>query len=184
MLSSLERWKDIDGFEGLYQVSDCGAVKSLCKTERKLKPRMCKGYETVCLCKNGVRNYRRINRLVAIAFIPNPENKPEVNHKDGNKRNNTVSNLEWCTASENQRHARSTGLSPLGFNNAVLSKPVDMLSKSGELLRTFPSFKEAERQTGISRRNIYMVCVGKPHYKTAGGYVWKYHLGVKSNEEK
>ena len=169
----VEQWKDIDGFEGLYKVSSHGSVKRLGRNERKLKPRMCKGYETVCLCKNGIRHNRRLNRLVAIAFIPNPENKPEVNHKDGNKRNNTVSNLEWCTASENQRHARSTGLSPLGFNNAILSKPVDMLSKSGELLRTFPSFKEAERQTGISRRNIYSCCVRK--CKTSGGYVWKYH---------
>lgn len=171
----IEQWKDIDGFEGLYKVSNYGSVKRLGRTERELKPRMCKGYETVCLCKNGIRSNRRINRLVALAFIPNPENKPEVNHKDGNKRNNAASNLEWSTASENQKHARTTGLSPLGFNNAVLSKPVDMLSKSGELLRTFPSFKEAERQTGISRRNIHSVCSGKPHCKTAGGYVWKYH---------
>lgn len=170
----VEQWKDIAGFDGLYQVSNWGSVKRLGRTERMLKPRMCKGYETVCLCKNGIRHNRRINRLVALAFIPNPENKPEVNHKDGNKRNNAAYNLEWNTASENQRHARSTGLNPMGFNNAVLSKPVDMFSKSGELLRTFPSFKEAERQTGISRRNIHSCCIGG-RCKTAGGFVWKYH---------
>lgn len=172
----VEQWRNIAGFDGLYQVSSFGAVKRLGKSERRLKPRMCKGYETVCLCKNGISHNLRVNRLVAIAFIPNPANKPEVNHKDGNKRNNAVSNLEWSTASENQKHARSIGLSPMGFNNVVLSKPVDMLSKSGELLRTFPSFKEAERQTGISRRNIYSVCIERPHHKTAGGYMWKYHF--------
>ncbi len=170
----VEQWKDIAGFDGLYQISNFGSVKRLGRNERTLKPRMCKGYETVCLCKNGIRHNRRINRLVALAFISNPENKPEVNHKDGNKRNNSVSNLEWCTSSENQIHAMRTGLNPMLKNNSVLSKPVDMLSKSGELLRTFPSFKEAERQTGISRRNIHSCCTGG-RCKTAGGFVWKYH---------
>ena len=119
-----EVWKDIEGYEGLYQVSTCGNVKSLPKVrrngtgtyiqkERLLKPsNTSTGYKKVELCKDGKRKSFKVHRLVAIAFIPNPDNKPEVNHIDGNKINNNIDNLEWVTSSENSIHAYETGLSP------------------------------------------------------------------------
>ena len=118
-----EVWKDIEGYEGLYQVSTCGNIKSLPKIrrngtgtyvqkERLLKPsNTSTGYKKVELCKDGKRKGFKVHRLVAIAFIPNPDNKPEVNHIDGNKINNNIDNLEWVTSSENTIHAYETGLS-------------------------------------------------------------------------
>ena len=111
--------------------------------------------------------------MVASAFIPNPENKPHINHIDGNKRNNNVSNLEWVTPAENVRHALETGLSPHVKNNPVTSKAVAMYSTDGVLIKTFPSSKEAERQTGVLQGNISRCCRGK--IKKSGGYIWKYH---------
>lgn len=117
-----EVWKDIEGYEGLYQVSTCGNIKSLPKVrrngtgtyiqkERLLKPsNTSTGYKKVELCKDGKRKSFKVHRLVAIAFIPNPDNKPEVNHIDGNKINNNIDNLEWVTSSENSVHAYETGL--------------------------------------------------------------------------
>ena len=98
----IEKWKDIKGFDGVYQVSSSGLVKSLWyKKERILKPGHTRGgYLQVVLCKGGCKFSYYIARLVANHFIVNPMNKKEVNHKDGNKRNNTVSNLEWCTPSK------------------------------------------------------------------------------------
>ena len=119
-----EIWKDIEGYEGLYQVSTYGNIKSLPKVrrngtgtyiqkERLLKPsNTSTGYKKVELCKDGKRKGFKVHRLVAIAFIPNPDNKPEVNHIDGNKINNNIDNLEWVTSSEKTIHAYETGLSP------------------------------------------------------------------------
>lgn len=109
-----EVWKDIKGYEGLYQISDYGRIKSFYRTTthtRILKERTHRdGYLYVGLYKNGKTTTAKSHRLVALYFIPNPENKPQVNHKDGNKLNNNVENLEWCTAAENARHAVDTGL--------------------------------------------------------------------------
>lgn len=106
-----EIWKDIDGYDGAYQVSNLGRVKSFkCKEPRILKPWSAAGYLQVELWSNGIGKRFKVSRLVAFAFIPNPENKPEVNHVDRNKLNNCVENLEWATRLENQRHAIVTGL--------------------------------------------------------------------------
>ena len=113
-----EEWRQIQGYEGLYEVSNLGQVKALDKLDslgRKVKqkimsPNVSTGYARVGLHKEGQKKMLLVHRLVAIAFIPNQENKTEVNHIDGNKLNNHCSNLEWCTQAENLKHARDTGL--------------------------------------------------------------------------
>lgn len=119
-----EIWKDIENYRGIYQVSNLGRVKSLVR-KRVLKERIFKltsitnGYIGVCLHKNGIKIKRElVHRLVAKAFIPNPEDKPQVNHIDGVKTNNNLSNLEWNTRYENVQHAIRSGLSPKGSANA------------------------------------------------------------------
>lgn len=115
-----EIWKDIPGFEGLYQISNLGRVKSLPKMAgRRFQDEhmialvdVSGGYVGVQLYKNGKGKRYSLHRLVATSFIDNPENFPQVNHVDGNKKNNCVTNLEWCTAKENIRHAWDTGLHP------------------------------------------------------------------------
>lgn len=131
-----EIWKDVRGYEGLYQVSNLGRVKSL---ERQVKLRQYtknlpeknmkltlnkRGYLYVHLCKNGKYQGYRVHRLVAMAFIPNPHNKPQVNHIDRNVLNNSVDNLEWCTNAENMKHASATGFRKVKKNanqNSVYS---------------------------------------------------------------
>ena len=110
-----EIWKPIKGYEGLYEVSNLGRVKSLNRYHHRheniLKNKITKdGYYETTLVKNGKSKFIRSHRLVALTFIDNPLNKTEVNHKDGNKLNNFVGNLEWVTSSENQLHAYRTGL--------------------------------------------------------------------------
>jgi hypothetical protein len=121
---SIEIWKDIDNYEGLYQISNFGRVKSLAKYWRSGKDSvtlrfhkekiLCQqnhsGYLEVKLCNNRSKYYAKVHRLVCQAFLSNPENKPEVNHKDGNPSNNYLSNLEWCTHNENVQHAKKIGL--------------------------------------------------------------------------
>ena len=99
----MEIWKDINGFEGKYQVSTWGRIRNA--KGKVLKPyKNHKGYLKVALCKDGENYKRRVNRLVAESFIPNPDNKPQVDHLDGNKENNSISNLRWVTNSENQQN--------------------------------------------------------------------------------
>jgi len=104
---------DIKGYEGLYYADIKGDVYSVKRTTTKggkLKKSLRGGYYTVCLCKGNIKKSYKVNRLIAITFIPNPENKPQVNHKDGNRLNDDVSNLEWATAKENNQHALDNGL--------------------------------------------------------------------------
>lgn len=114
----MEIWKTIEGFEN-YFISNLGNVKNnKFNKEKKLsKSKSTLGYEVVLLYKHGKRTLFYVHRLVAIAFIPNPENKPQVNHIDGNKLNNNVYNLEWNTAKENINHAYDIGLCPKGDNH-------------------------------------------------------------------
>ena len=166
----MEIWKAIAGYEGIYEVSDLGRVKSLkYGKERILKPGGdTHGYLRVSLCKDGQKTPSLVHRLVSEAFIPNPNNLETVNHKDEVKTNNTVSNLEWMSIGDNNNY---------GTHNKRVSeahsKKVQMLDKStGELLATFPSTIEAERVTGINHSHISKCCNGK--LKSAGGYIWRY----------
>ena len=154
-----ETWKSIAGYEGLYEVSDLGRVKSLkYGKENILKPgKSGMGYRKVGLCKDGNLKQLLVHRLVAEAFIQNPHGLETINHKDEDKTNNTVSNLEWMSQEDNIRYSAN--------------KSVQMFDKkTGELLATFPSTREAERVTGINHSSISKCCNGK--YKSTGGYIW------------
>lgn len=128
----------------------------------------------MCLSKENKQYYPRVHGLVAEAFIPNPEGKEQVNHIDGNKRNNCIDNLEWCTQTENIRHAIKTGLiKNKGFDNKR-SKAVYQLDLNGNILNIFGSTREAGRYLGSVNKNskIWLVCHGKQN--TAYGYKWRY----------
>lgn len=174
-----EIWKPIKGYEGLYEVSNLGEVRGVYKKipyrdgfrnrqGKKLKQNNMKGYAQVKLQNKNQRKLYLVHRLVAEAFIPNPDNLPEVNHIDGNKQNNRVDNLEWCTRKENMIHSVEKHI-------RTDLKPVDMYSLNDEFICTFPSLHMASNKTGIIRNNISNCCKGKYGYKTAGGYKWKYH---------
>ena len=164
-----EIWKDIEGYEGLYQVSNMGRIKSLSR-KQSLKERILKpgngtgGYQIVKLCNGNIKT-KRVHRLVGKEFIPNPENKPQINHKWGNKLDNRACALEWCTQIENINHAFKTGL-------IKTKKPVLQFDKHGKLIDKHESQHIAHLETGIVVQNISAVCTGKA--KTAGGYIWKF----------
>lgn len=181
----MEIWKDIPGFENRYQISTAGKIKSIprfvnnhtgkLKTKEKiLKQRKNeKGYLCVDLINNdGKRVFCGVHRFVALAFIPNPDNKPQVNHIDGDKTNNCISNLEWCTNSENQKHAYKLGLNYATGKAGRKKKSVKQISIStGETLNTFNSLADAGRKFGLPG-NIRLVCIGKR--KSAYGYRWEF----------
>lgn len=181
-----EIWKDIEGYEGLYQVSNCGRVKRLAgivkgnwkqgerrQEERALKPLNSHlEYKSVSLSKDGKMTHYLIHRLVAQAFIPNPENLPQVNHKDENKVNNNVENLEWCTSEYNNNYGSHNERSSQAKINGKASKAVLQYSLDGTLVKEWPSVNEIQRQTGWDDSFISKCCRGR--YKTAYGYKWSY----------
>lgn len=188
-----EVWKDIEGYEGIYKVSNLGRIKSYDRTislirlgttvKRHVKGSLKKasisnnGYLQISLFKEDKKKDFLVHRLVASAFIPNTYSKRTVNHIDGDKLNNYSSNLEWATYSENHKHAYDdlnkkaymTGrTNELNHN----SKGVVMRDELGNELNRFPSISEAERSTGILNSSI-VACL-KGRNKTAGGYKWNY----------
>ena len=166
-----ETWKIIEESRK-YEISNFGSVRRKLKTEYKyLEPFEDKdGYLKVCLCENQHRIYRFVHRLVAQAFIENTYNKPTVNHKDGNKQNNCLNNLEWATIKEQNNHALKTGLR--NMKNDGCSKKVAQYDMNMNLIKIYPSANEAKRQTGFSQGHISDVCRGeKKKYKN---YIWKY----------
>lgn len=169
-----ELWKPIAGYEGLYQVSNHGNVRSLFRYKKTLKPwAIGTGYLMVYLSKGKSRRAFLVHRLVANAFIPNPENKPQVNHLDENRANNNVSNLEWCTCRENHNHgSHNEKISKANRNHPQKSKPVEQCTPNGEFICFYPSIAEAARKTGMNNSEICSCCQGKR--KTHGGYVWRY----------
>ena len=164
----MENWQPVKGYSGLYEVSDIGRGKSLEYGKQKiLKPvNVIYGYLKVNLHKYGNTKQLFLHRLVAEAFIPNPNNLETVNHKDEVKTNNAATNLEWMSRKDNCNYGtRNERVSE------ALSKQVQMFDKqTGELLATFPSTHEADRVTGIANNSISKCCRGK--LKSAGGYVW------------
>ena len=164
-----------------YYVTDTGELytRNYKRTGRIKKMSLTKykdWYFGVVLYNNEMRCRKKVHRLVAEAFIPNPENKPCVNHKDGNKLNNCVENLEWCTYSENNLHAfRTLGRkSPWEgkFGKDNFGSKTVLQIKDGRIINVFYGTHEAQRETGISQGSITDVCNKKS--KTAGGYQWKY----------
>ena len=172
-----EDWRDIEGYEGRYQVSSMGRVKSLERKDclgRTVKERVLKpcdngrGYLYISL-SDGTGEHKRhyIHRLVGEAFVPNPLEKEDVNHKDENPSNNHASNLEWLTHKENLNY---------GMRNERVakanSKPVAQYTKDGAFIKVWASSAEVKRQLGFNHSNIIQVAKG--NRKTAYGFIWKY----------
>lgn len=176
-----EEWRDVQGYECLYQVSNLGRVKSLDRMVDNGKgKRFAKGtilaykkagsdgqYDSVSLCRDGKIKYCTVHRLVANAFIPNNENLPEVNHKDENTHNNCVDNLEWCTRLYNTNY---------GTHNEKLSKTKSMAiiqeNLDGMPIGLFSSAKSASKALGFAQSGITHACNGR--LKTYKGYKWRY----------
>lgn len=167
-----EIWKDIPGYEGLYQVSNFGNVKSLRSKKLLKNTPQNTGYLKVTLYKNGNFKKHSVHRLVAEIFIDNPDKKRTVNHINGIKYDNRVENLEWATHAENEIHAYKTGLK-VGKNhkNNKKSIPVAQYDKNMNLIKIYPSINEAGRE-GFRAEEICKCCKGRN--KTSGGYIWKY----------
>ena len=159
-------WKPVKDYEN-YMINNLGQVKSVARMgtpERILKPHYVKGYVQYELLKDGKRKGFKAHRLVAEAFIPNPDNKKEINHINGNKHDNSVFNLEWCTTSENQLHS-----------HYVLRKgivKVKQYSLDNKLIKVWDSIKEASKNLNIDATSITKVCRNNRH--SAGGYLWTY----------
>ena len=168
----IEQWKDIPNYENLYQISNLGRIKSLYNYKRNgtniLVPRLKKGYYTIGLRKNGIRKWYSIHRLVAETFIPNIENKPQINHKDENKLNNRVDNLEWCTASYNNNYG--TRQQRVSKTNK-LRKQVYKYDLKGNLLEVFFSLKEASKKENRDISTLSIKCRNMTDYK---GYIYSY----------
>lgn len=197
-----EIWKDIPGYEGYYQVSNIGRVKSLPRKvycnggfhiskEKILKQQLRKDrYFNVHLLKEGVVKIYFVHRLVALAFISNPNNYPDINHKDENPSNNCVENLEWCTEKYNMNYGtaverrKASFVRNDSFKKANATKvrnhskgaetPIEAVSKDGITIINYPSISEAARVTGISKGHIGECCKGIRH--SAGGYFWNYKI--------
>ena len=183
-----EIWKDARGFEGIYQVSNLGRIRSVdryvnsgLKNVKTFlhKGKILKQQQNRCgyLLIRGKKDNKKINillhQIVAETFISNPENKPEVNHIDGNKQNNCVSNLEWVTYSENLKHAFRTGLkkSKYGKDHHNI-RLVNQYDKDNNFIKQWYGFHEIDRELGFDYRNIHACCNNKQ--PTAYGYVWRY----------
>lgn len=179
-----EEWRDITDYEGIYQVSNLGRVKRFYQNgnQKILKNTFNGNYLQVRLSKNGIGKTYLIHILVANEFIPNPKNKPQVNHKNGNKLQNIVdlddlygetTNLEWATSSENNSHAYKTGLHPKYFGiQHARAKKVNQYNLQGNFIKTWDCIMDVERELKIFNTNICACCKNKK--KTAGGFIWRY----------
>ena len=175
-MNKREEWRSIKGYDG-YEVSNLGQVRSLDRVVKGinnkdrpikgvvLRAAYSRGYPSVSLC-NKTKRTITVHRLVATAFIDNPENKDQVNHINGVKDDNRLVNLEWVTRSENIQHSYNI------LGHKKLWKPVIQVSVDGGIIREFEGIGQAERATGVRRAGISSVCHGRA--KSAGGFKWKF----------
>lgn len=176
---NIEIWKPVVGYEGFYEVSNLGRVKTLYYNRLLTQAKDKYGYYKVNLYLNGKAKSYTVHRLVALAFVDNPDGKPCVGHKDETTTNNFASNLEWVTWAENDRmplhrkrmseHCNWRGKGAL--HNC--SKAVLQFDNEGNFIAEYGSMREAERKLGISHSAIASCCL-EGRYKSAGGFVWKY----------
>lgn len=166
-----ENWMNIKQYEGLYQVSSLGRVKSFPRNgtigiEKIIKPTFDKyGYLQVILCNKNHKCFR-IHRLVAEMFIPNPQNKDTVNHIDGNKLNNNIRNLEWNSIEENNDNAYILKLNK--------KTPILQFDKNNNFIKSWDSLREIERVLGFNHSNILQCCKNK--YKQMNGFIWRFDI--------
>ena len=164
----MEVWKDIQDYEGLYQISNLGRVKSFCKNKEKILKifKNNHGYCQIDLFKDGRKKSLKVHRLVAQAFIPNFNMYKEINHIDCDKTNNCVDNLEWCTRSHNVNHL------PTKLKNAQSRyKKINQYDLDGNFIKTWDSIKEAKEYYKCTNFNDVL----KGRKKTAKGFGWKYY---------
>lgn len=164
--SKKEIWKDVKDYEGLYQVSNYGNVKRIKDNYIFKQNKNSRGYRIITFTKNKKEKSVSVHRIVAETFISNPNNLSQINHIDGDKMNNKVDNLEWCTQSENMKHAYKTGL------EIKKGKKVKQYDLEGNYIKTWNKMNEAEKEMNITHGKISQVCRGKQ--KTAYGYIWRY----------
>ena len=162
--------KKIQGFEN-YAVDESGNVFNI-KRQKKLAQEIERnGYVSVALWQNGYTKRKKVHRLVAEAYIPNPDGLPCVNHKDENKQNNCVGNLEWCSFQYNNHYGNNK---PTVHAINARKRPVCQYTVDGELVSAYESASEAQRKTGIMQQNISKCCLRRKNFRTAGGFVWKF----------
>lgn len=176
----MEEWRDVLGYEGIYKISNLGNIKSIERIstngkrlkEKFLYTHLINGYRVVSLYKCGKQKNCKIHRLVAEAFLPNPNKKPCVDHIDTNKENNTVENLRWVTYQENTDNPISSKLQKNAVSNTGCVM-VAQYDKNNNLINIFPSASVAQKITGTHYTNICNCCRGRRPF--ANGFIWKYY---------
>lgn len=163
----MEEWKDIEGYEGLYQVSNQGRVKNVMRDKLRASHNNGCGYLMILLCKDGKKKPFYVHRLVAQEFIPNPDNLPEVNHKDECKTNNVVENLEWCSSRYNMNFGTARERTSL-----KQQKKVYQYTKNDELVAVFNGVNQC-KELGFEPSCISQCCNGIR--RTHKGYKWSYN---------